>query len=327
MRYIDLHCDTLTSLFMHSRSHPDLYDAPYASVDLRRLRQAGAMAQFFAVFLPNPGFFSSELIDVLSDEDYFEELAGYLSDNLRAHPQVAAFARNAQDLIEHAASDKTSAFLTIEDGRLIDGKFDHLDRFYALGVRILTLTWNFPNCFGSPNSDDPLVMQEGLTRFGKEAIAQMESLGMLIDVSHLSDGGFYDVARIAQKPFAATHSNSRTLAPHRRNLTDEMVKLLGEKGGVAGLNFCPAFLNTDPQDLHSTAGRIAQHARHLAHCGGIECVALGGDLDGISGDLEIGDPTQMPLLEKALRAEGFSEADLERIFYKNALRIIQDVLK
>lgn len=217
--------------------------------------------------------------------------------------------------------------LTMEDGRAVAGQLENLKRFYDMGFRAISLTWNMPNCFGSPNSADPEVMSQGLTEFGRNAVAYMQELGILVDVSHLSEGGFYDVASICKKPFAATHSNSRALSPHPRNLSDEQLKVLGSAGGVTGLNFGPEFLNKDTSCKESTIELIVNHISHIANAGGVECVALGSDFDGIGGNLEISDCTKVNLLVPALKKAGFDSEDIEKIFYKNVLRVMKDTMK
>ncbi len=285
------------------------------------------MAQFFAVFLPPREEFERFGKGGLSDEGYIETLRGYLLGSVEKHSDLIRMAYNAKDLLHNQEQGKMSAVLTMEDGRAVDGKLENVKLFYDMGFRAMSLTWNTPNCFGAPNSADPAVMKKGLTDFGKEAVGYMQELGMLVDVSHLSEGGFYDVAKICRKPFVATHSNSRALCPHPRNLTDGQLRMLGNTGGVAGLNFGPEFLNEDMECRDSTAKRIAEHARHMVNIGGIDCVGLGSDFDGITGNLEINDCTRLALLEKALEKEKFSSGEIEKIFYKNVLRVMRDSMK
>src|SRR5699024_2775635 len=160
----------------------------------------------------------------------------------------------------------------------------------------------------------------GLKTFGKDAIEYMNHLGMIIDVSHLSDGGFYDVAKISKKPFIASHSNSRTLSPHQRNMTDEMIKILAEKGGVMGLNFAPQFLNEDISIRDSKIELMVKHLNYMKNIGGEDVIALGSDFDGIGGNLELDSSDKMYLLFDALRVDGWSERLIEKLAYKNALR-------
>ena len=148
---------------------------------------------------------------------------------------------NAEELKQNQDAGKISAFLTIENGSLIDGKMDKIREIYDLGVRLVTLTWNDDNCLGHCHSQKPEEMSRGLTGFGKEAVRYMQELGILVDVSHLSDGGFRDVAEASRRsgvPFVASHSNCRALAPATRNLTDAMIRELAECGGSPyGMNW------------------------------------------------------------------------------------------
>ena len=234
---------------------------------------------------------------------------------------------NANDIRTNMSAGLSSAVLTMEDGRAVDSSLDRLRQFYDQGFRAIALTWNMENCFGYPNSRDPEKMSLGLKSFGKDAVRYMQELGILVDVSHLSDGGFWDVAELCQKPFIASHSNCRALSPHPRNLTDEMIRALADKGGVAGLNFLPGFVEADTNADYSSATSIAKQARHMADVGGIECVAIGTDFDGFSGGAEISDCTKMDLLFTALEKEGFTSRQLELIARDNILRVMDDAVK
>lgn len=322
MSYIDLHCDTLMQALL--RQKRDLYAFPSAMVDLRRLEAADCMAQFFAVFLPPPSMLAHFYPHYAGDDAYIAACRRLLLESLARRPETAAFARSGAELLQNAQQGRVSCFLTIEDGRSVSGKLEKLEGYYDLGVRLITLTWNAPNCFGFPSSDHPEVMARGLTAFGREAVERMGELGMLADVSHLSDGGFWDVADICKGPFVASHSNARALCPHRRNLTDRMLRALGDHGGVAGLNLAPFFVAPEGK---STAAGLARHARHMADKGGLEAVSLGTDFDGVDGDMEIDSVHKLHLLWDALKAEGFSEDDVDRISRGNAMRVILEVLK
>jgi membrane dipeptidase len=240
-----------------------------------------------------------------------------------AHNQdVIRLAANAQEMNENWNKNIISAFLTIEEGAAIKGSLANLRNFYRLGVRLITLTWNYPNEIGFPNSS-PEFQTRGLTERGREVVAEMNRLGMLIDVSHLSDQGFFDVAQLSQKPFLASHSNARTITGHSRNLTDEMIRLLAEKGGVMGLNFAQAFLG------ESSVSRIEDMVRHLRHIyqtGGIEVMALGSDFDGINPAVEVENIGQIGKLLEAMEKAGFSEDEIEKIAWRNAERLIRDTL-
>ncbi len=323
-----MHCDTLMAAYFKKGKDADIYEFPGAMVDLKRMEKGEAMAQFFAVFmLPQNGYKDWYGVEPVSDEEYLEACVGIFERSVSGHPELIAGAGCAEDIMKNKEQGRMSAVLTMEDGAIVGGRMENLEHFHRMGVRALSLTWNYENCFGAPNSKDPEVMQKGLTAFGKEAVEYMQELGILVDVSHLSDGGFKDVAEICKKPFAATHSNCRALCPHTRNLTDDMIRTLGNAGGVSGLNFGPEFLNADITCRESTALLLAKHARHMADVGGVDCVAIGSDFDGIGGNLELGDCSKTVLLEDALRKEGFSGNDIEKIFYKNVLRVMKESMK
>ncbi len=324
MNYIDLHCDTLMGAFFSKKT--DIGQMEKASIDLERLKKGSCMAQFFAIFLPSLPTREKMGDKLPDDETYISALRTILMNTIEKYPNDLAYASNAAQLEANHRSGKISAFLTIEDGRSVCGDMANLERYYDMGVRLISLTWNHANCFGFPNSLDPETMAKGLTDFGKDAVVRMNELGMLVDVSHLSDGGFWDVVELSRRPFVASHSNCRALGVHQRNLTDEMIRALADKGGVAGLNFASQFLTKDVSFNLSRISDLAAHAVHMRNKGGIECVALGTDFDGISCQLEIPGPDQMYLLFDALKKAGFTEGDIEKIAYQNAQRVIRDVL-
>ena len=324
MNYIDLHCDTLMEAFLAGKT--DLGRLEKTSVDLERLKKGNCAAQFFAIFLPSMKFKEKLGDKIPDDETYIKALHGILMNTIDRYPEDIAFAGNATQLAENQRAGKVSAFLTIEDGRSVNGDMANLERYYGMGVRLISLLWNHANCFGYPNSTDPEIMGRGLTDFGKDAVVRMNELGMLVDVSHLSDGGFWDVAEISRKPFVASHSNCRALGVHQRNLTDEMIRALADKGGVAGINFASQFLTKDVSCDLSRIEDLVAHACHLKNKGGIECVALGTDFDGISCRLEVTGPDQMYRLFDAMKKAGFTEGELEKFAYQNARRVIADVL-
>lgn len=317
--YLDLHCDTLELGFLMKQE--DIYDMPEGMLDIRRMREAGMYGQFFAIFFPPQGR------DWMpEDEVYYQALKKLFYDSIEKHGDCIAFAGSGAEAERNFREGKLSAFLTIEDGRHAQGKLSNIERFYLDGVRLISLTWNYENCFGAPNSRDRSIMEKGLTPFGREAVEYMNELGMLIDVSHLSDGGFYEAAELSKKPLVASHSNARALCPHPRNLTDDMIRRLAGMGGVAGVNFYGAFLNPDAKTEESTIEALTAHIRYMAKLGGEDFVALGTDFDGISGMLEIGGPLQMQRLFARLEKEGFSERQIDKLAYQNALRLIRDVI-
>jgi hypothetical protein len=146
------------------------------------------------------------------------------------------------DLDKCGVDSRIGVLLTIEDGGVLGDKIGNVKKFYDKGVRLVTLTWNHENAIGYPNSYEPEIMNKGLKPFGKEVVKEMERLGMVVDVSHVSDGVFWDVAEMATKPFLASHSNSRAMCEHRRNLTDERFLRIARRGGIVGVSLAPQHL-------------------------------------------------------------------------------------
>jgi membrane dipeptidase len=324
MKFIDLHCDTLMLSFKSGQE--DIYEMP-GMLDIKRMKESGALAQFLAIFMPPPGaekFMNRS--EPFKDEEYLAHCFKAYRATLAAHGDILAPGTTGTSIEKNEEAGKMTVFLTFEDGRPVAGSLENLEKYHGLGIRLISLTWNGENCFGFPNSKEPETMQKGLKPFGKDAIRRMNELGMVVDVSHLSDGGFWDVAELSKKPFVASHSNCRALSPHQRNLCDEMIRAIAEKGGVAGLNFGPAVLNSDTTVKDSTAALLSAHARHMIDVGGIGCVALGSDFDGIHGNLEISGVEKMHLLFDQFRRDGLSEGDVEKIAWKNSQRVLKDIL-
>lgn len=313
MRVVDFHCDTILKI-EEAKESVGLRSNNF-NVDIEKLKKANSLAQFFAMFIYLKGNFDPmekclEMIDRL----YVE---------IDKNKDDIAIARNYNELMGNNIGGKISAFITIEEGGAIKGKLENLRNFYRLGVRLMTLTWNYPNEIGFPNCI-PEYMNTGLTDFGKEVVNEMNNLGMLIDVSHLSDGGFYDVAKLSNLPFVASHSNARAVHPHTRNLTDNMIRVLSNKGGVMGINFEREFLGD--RDTSRVEDMIT-HIKHIKNVGGIDVIAIGTDYDGIKQELEIENIGQIDKLVSGLQRAGFTDDEIEKIFYRNALRVIKEVLK
>ena len=326
MKYIDMHCDTLgNGMAEHKQSITKL---ECSMTDVDRLLQVNTMAQFFAMFVPQrnmPEWYGLE--EMPEHEMLLEKMYHIFLNTLKENEHRIAFAQSYEQLQNNQNSGKMSAFLTMENGYAVRGQMENLRKFHDMGVGLMTLTWNDPNCFGQNHSSDRNLMQLGLTEFGKEAIPYMNELGIIIDVSHLSDGGFYDVAKYSKKPFVASHSNCRELSPSTRNLTDDMIRMLAECGGVAGINFEPTFLNWDLKDKKSRVSRMCDHVEHFIKVGGVECVGIGTDFDGIDGEFEIKDCTQMNLFFEELHHRKISDDVIEKIAYGNVMRVIGESMR
>lgn len=316
---IDLHCDTvskLASVFHRG----DLMHNPY-SVDVERLEKAGALIQCFSTFF-DVGKYGTTRRD---EKAYVtaNHMIDVFEKNLRQCHDKVIFVKKCEDIRQCMDTGKTGALLTMEDGTPVGNSLEKLQHFYNRGIRLITLTWNYENEIGYPNSNDPGVMASGLKSFGFQALEEMNRLGIIVDVSHLSDGGFWDVAKHTQKPFIASHSNARSITVHPRNLTDSMITAIAEKGGVIGLNFCPDFLGTDGK---SSIVHMLQHIRHIYQVGGEDVLALGTDFDGIEGKLQIKSCDELYKLREALLQYKMPERVIDKMWQGNALRVMKDIL-
>ena len=314
MAYADLHCDTFSKLLRRRDAGEDVHFAENdLQIDLARLERAGCTVQNFAMFVPldrveDPTRRVFDMIDLFDAE-------------MAANAGRIRHARSLAEIEENRRAGLVSAVLTVEEGGVCRGDVEILCRLHARGVRMLTMTWNFENELGFGAAVD---QTRGLKPRGIEFLEEMERLGVIADVSHLSDAGFWDVKRRSRRPFCASHSNARALCPHRRNLTDGMISAVADSGGVIGLNYYGEFLSPDGA---STMALIARHARHIADRGGAQCLALGSDFDGFCGETEMRDCTCVPRLADAFAREGFSEDEIDGIMHKNALRFYGDALK
>ncbi len=313
---IDLHADTIYKL-VYENSLSSL-DSNEFSVDATKMERGGVKAQCFALFTPVQ---DSAPSDGLTDWQRLNLLHDRFEDELR-RSRLLKRAVSAEDII----NNERSAILTIEDMTPLEGLLERLHEVCNWGIMISSITWNYENAYGYPNSKDKEVMSKGLKKKGFEALEFFKEKNIAVDVSHLSDGGFWDVVDTECKVLA-THSNCRALVDISRNLTDEMLKALSDRGGVAGLNFCPAFLYdcstvTNRSLVESRIEDMVHHVMHMYKVAGEDILALGTDFDGISGKLEIPDCGDLYRLFDALKVAGLSERILDKMRFENALRVL-----
>lgn len=335
MKVVDMHCDTIAELYYDHR------DGGNASIlenslhiDLKRMVKGDYLLQNFALFthlgrVDGPFEYTMKLVDTFYTE-------------LEAHRDLIGIVRSWEDIEANRKAGRMSAMLTLEEGGVCQGEIAYLRDFYRLGVRMMTLTWNFENELAFPNRMERVDKtgaerpprcvpdtENGLKEKGIEFVREMERIGMIIDVSHLNDAGIWDVFQYTKKPFVASHSNARALASHPRNLTDEMIRALADRGGVAGINFCAAFLQ-DPVDGvepdHSYCRDMVAHMKHMRQVGGIGCIGLGTDFDGIGSKVEMKDCSGMQMLADAMWLEGFTDGEIEAVFHGNVLRLYKELL-
>jgi membrane dipeptidase len=317
---IDGHTDVLLDL-LDCKRHPqrDFFErSDVGHVDLPRLREGGIGAALFACFLPE---------EWLTPEVSWQKLLAMV-DLLntiveRSDGQVEQIF-NVDQLERCLNSNVFGAILHFEGACPVDQELVLLRIGYKLGLRSLGLTWSRPNRFAQGvGSDDT---GECLTEHGRRLIKECNELGILIDVSHLNDAGFWDVVELSSQPFVASHSNSRAISPHPRNLTDDQIRAVAKSGGLVGLNFSVYFLNPDMSgNTDVSLDLMVDHMLRVVDVAGIDHIALGSDFDGTTVPDDIRDAAGTGLLIERLRARGFDEDAISKLCRDNWLRVFRKV--
>lgn len=304
----DGHCDTV--LMCHLKGGGFARNGYH--VDLERAGKYRRYAQFFALF-GQPEDFPGMTFGEIFRTEY-----GIFAREMEANAAVITHCRTAQEAEDAFAAGKMAAFLSVEGAEVLYCSLERLEEAHGLGVRAVNPVWNRANALGGTNAEET---DKGLTAQGKEFVRKAEQLGVLVDVSHLSDPGFWDVADTLSGPFFASHSNSRSVFSHPRNLTDAQFTAIIDHNGVAGLNLFTEFVG-GKADLDAAAA----HLDHWLELGGEKNVALGGDLDGCSplaGNMA--GVQDYERLYHFLQARGYSEALLQDLFFNNLMRVVSKV--
>lgn len=318
MKIVDMHCDTISRIY---KTPDSILRQNDFQLDLIKMKSAGYMLQNFAMFM-----------DLGEDDcpyDTCQKQIALFQTEMEKNKDLILPVTTYEEIIENEKNGKMSALLTIEEGQACKGELSILKEFYELGVRMMTFTWNHKNTLGSPAEPVDGTAKGGLTNLGIGFLDAMEQLGIIPDVSHLSDQGIMDVCRLAKKPFVASHSNARALCSRGRNLPDELIKEIAKHDGVIGANFYGPFLTPVPDSegcFYSYVKDIAKHIQHMVNIGGISCIGLGSDFDGIDDNLELKDCSYMELLESELKKVGFHEREIENIFFGNVLTLYKELL-
>lgn len=313
MRYVDLHCDTLIESLKSGKSFSD----GDLQASAEKLKKSGCAAQCFAIFTQGAqaaAFFDETL-------NYYRSMLDLSANNLVS---VADF----NVLNDCLKGKKTGALLTVENLGFLQGQTDKLPALKNAGVKMASLVWNFENEFAYPN----VIFENGSPRYekrearglkpnGREAVEILDGLKIIIDISHLSDGGAEEILTGRKIPAVASHSNAAAVCNVSRNLTDGQIKLLADCGGVAGVNFCKTFLGAG-KTAESTFEEVFQHINHILNVGGEDVIALGSDFDGISAPVGLEDCTKVQRIFGYLSERGISVKILEKLAYKNALRVM-----
>jgi membrane dipeptidase len=351
---IDTHIDTPQRVLIEG---VDLTKRlPGGHVDIPRLREGGMNAPFFALWVPTFFKGSEAVRRTLDLRDAMQSL-------LDAHPDEIELALTAADIERITKARKIAAVLSIEGGHQIADDLAVLRMYQRIGIRAMTLTHFRNNNWADSSTDKP--EHNGLTDFGKQVVREMNRIGMIVDISHVSDKTFYDALEVSTKPVIATHSSCRALTDTPRDMTDDMLRALAKNGGVVSINFNPGFVNQvdaeagnkrisaaaarepdltgaaldefarqdyikDYSEMRPAAATIEDVVAHIDHAvkvAGIDHVGIGSDFDGI-GSVPKGleDVSKMPALAAALKKKGYSEADIQKIWGRNALRVIRAVV-
>jgi membrane dipeptidase len=350
---MDSHIDTAQRVLL---DRADITQrSPIGHVDIPRLKEGGVNAPFFALWVPTYYRGAEAIRRTLDLRDAMQRL-------FDSHPEQIALALTAADVERITKNGRIAAILTVEGGHQIDNDLAVLRMYHRLGVRSMTLT-HFRNTDWADSSTDKPA-HNGLTAFGKEVVREMNRLGMIVDISHVSDKTFFDTLAVTTKPVLATHSSCRALSDVPRNMTDEMLQALAKNGGVVGINFGEGFVSQkDAEQLKAdianataeppaltgkaldeysaeefrkemkggkpafaTLDDAADQVDHAVKVAGIDHVGIGSDFDGISSPPKgLEDISKMPALKAALKKKGYTDDDLKKIFGLNTLRVLREV--
>ncbi|WRS28268.1 membrane dipeptidase [Oscillospiraceae bacterium MB08-C2-2] len=299
-RIIDLHCDTLTLC----RDEKLDITSDRLHINLNKLPEGYRWCQAFAIFMPDAYRGRAAV-------EYFNALLETYRQQMCKHRNRIRTVERLKCIDQALDCCKWAAFLTVEGGSALAGELSRVAVLYEAGVRIMTLTWNAANEIAGGAATD-----EGFTPFGRQAVGEMERLGMAVDVSHLSDRAFWELCEFATKPFLATHSNSRVICPHRRNLTDAMFDEIVRRGGIVGMNYYRPFIREDGE--HGTVKDLLYHIHHFLERGGENTIALGSDYDGADVPDYLHGVGTVDFLVQAMLKSGIPQQVVDKILFQNA---------
>lgn len=303
----DAHCDTILRCWHTGegmrRNGGDL--------DLERGRGFERYCQFFAIFTQD------DMAPGKNAWEVYEEQYALFRRQMEEHRDIVTHCRSGAEAAQAHREGKIAAFLSVEGAHSLDCDIDKLRLAYDRGVRAVNITWNNPNLLSGTNWEE---RERGLSREGREFVKEMQRLGMLVDVSHISDPGFWDIMEIAERPIMASHSNARALCPHPRNLTDEQFTAIIKNRGVVGLNLCREFVGGE-----ENADMLVRHLDHFLALGGEKTVALGGDLDGCTTLDGIGDIAGWRVLYDELLRRNYPQSLIDDLFFNNLMRVVNQL--
>ena len=345
------HNDTLLNLFLPERGEGRFFfiRSDKGHIDLPRAREGGMAGGIFAIFVPpDPKIQKLRKDEIIKtrtgyevplasgiDQAYAQRFTISMMASLfkieRESDGQVRVVRTVDDFTTCLHEDIFAAILHFEGAEAIDPELDALEVFYQAGLRSLGIVWSRPNAFahgvpfGFPRSPDT---GPGLTVAGRELVRVSYRLGIMLDLSHLNEQGFWDVAKLSDAPLVATHSNAHTLCPTSRNLTDKQLDAIKESQGIVGLNFAVTDLRADGlNDADTPLEVMIRHIDYLVERLGIDCVGFGSDFDGATIPQEIGDASGLPNLVNALRESGYDDRALRKLAYENWVRVLSKTWK
>ena len=305
----DLHCDTLTrNHYAPFKDTENTLDNPEFQLALSKVPAGTDWVQCFAIFVPD---------DIRGQEavKFVDRYVESFRRQAEAHQDRMMACRSGWNMAAAIAAGKTAGILTVEGGAALAGRLERVQTLYNQGVRMMTLTWNGPNELASGHDTE-----DGFTPFGKDAVAEMERLSILVDASHLNDRGFEELLGFAKKPFVVSHSNAREICGHYRNLPDEYITEVVRREGLIGLNYCNAFL---ADNLCGDMEHLGRHVWHFLELGAEKCLALGSDYDGAGMHADLDSVEKSLNIHSYLTSHGVPEETADDICFNNAWRFFQ----
>lgn len=305
MNLFDLHCDTLYKAVTQNLPLDD------KSMQVRQiLNKDSKRLQCYAIWIPD------DYTPKKAEQFFYSAYEKISSECKRLNIK---FIGQNESISKCFKNNKYTTLFTIENSTALNGKIENVEKFAKLGVKIITLTWNASNAVGD-GAD--VANSKGITDFGKRAVREMENNGIVVDVSHASDELFFDVSEIANRPFIATHSNSRSVTNHRRNLTDEQFKIIKDRNGIVGINFHRDFLSDNPDS--ASKYDLLKHIDKFLSLGGENTVCIGTDFDGCNLPDDITGSESFAVIYEMLLKHNYKESVIRKIFYENALNFFEN---
>ena len=300
MKLFDLHCDTIVQLqeknenFLHNTTH----------FTLAGTEKPQPFVQTMAIFVPDH-------IHGQAAIDYVDKYSHYLDKLAETHSDLVEIVSCFEDISRITSTGKCALIRSLESGSALGANLDMIEAYAARGFKMMALVWNGENELGSGHDTC-----HGLSDFGREAVRRMEKCGLIVDCSHLNDIGFEQLCEIASKPFIASHSNSRSICSHKRNLTDEQFREIVRCGGIVGLNLYCHFLSDDG---NGTPEALFRHVYHMLELGGENSLACGSDFDGAEIHSSLNSPEKFAGMAEYFSRMGLSDTVIDKIFYENAI--------